>query len=30
MRAYVSAIPVYVITRPNPGMLGAARADLDA
>ncbi len=30
MRDYVSAIPVYVITRENPGMLGAARADLDA
>ncbi len=30
MRDYVSAIPVYVITRDNPGMLGAARADLDA
>jgi glucokinase len=28
MRGYVSAIPVYVITRENPGMLGAARADL--
>ena len=28
MRDYVRAIPVYVITRPNPGMLGAARADL--
>jgi len=30
MRDYVSAIPVYVITREHPGMLGAARADLDA
>ncbi len=30
MRDYVRAIPVYVITRENPGMLGAARADLDA
>ena len=30
MREYVSAIPVFVITRENPGMLGAARADLDA
>jgi glucokinase len=29
MRDYMSAIPVYVITRPNPGMLGAAHADLE-